>query len=334
MDMPALAGLRVGCVAPLGFIQMRLDMLGLLHSTGTDLVVQPLAQASTTVPLVVLILCVVAGLGTVLVLPSPRRASLRRLGGVACLLAGLVGIVLLIRHAAGLPGESGQIGFYFWAFSILAIFGAFRVVTHPRPVYSALYFILAVMAGAGLFVLLHAEFMAAALVIIYAGAILVTYVFVIMLAAQAGGAEKPLAGLAEYDRVSREPVFAAAVGFVLMGVLIVLIFDQSQAAVERANPEFPTAAVMKTDMVVEGSTQKLGYYLFNHQILNLELAGLMLTMAMVGSVVIARRRVVDAVVTTDEAVLELQPVQLVSDNPHRVPIDETKDPRQKAYPEQ
>ena len=63
--------------------------------------------------------------------------------------------------------------------------GAIRVVTHPKPVYSALYFVLTVFASAGLFVLLWAEFMAAALVLIYAGAILVTYVFVIMLAAEA-----------------------------------------------------------------------------------------------------------------------------------------------------
>ncbi len=60
-----------------------------------------------------------------------------------------------------------------------------RVVTHPAPVYSALYFILTVFASAGLFVLLSAGFMAAALVLIYAGAILITYVFVIMLASQA-----------------------------------------------------------------------------------------------------------------------------------------------------
>ena len=74
-------------------------------------------------------------------------------------------------------------GVYFWIFSAIALVGAVRVVTHPRPVYSALYFVLTVFATAGLFVLLWAEFMAAALVLIYAGAILVTYVFVIMLAA-------------------------------------------------------------------------------------------------------------------------------------------------------
>ena len=84
-------------------------------------------------------------------------------------------------------------------------------------------------ATAGLFVLLEAEFIAAALVLIYAGAILVTYVFVIMLASQAGSDDKPTPAqkMVEYDHVSREPLAAAAVGFALMGVLLFLIFDKA-----------------------------------------------------------------------------------------------------------
>ena len=58
---------------------------------------------------------------------------------------------------------------------------------HPRPVYSAVYFVLVVLATTGLCVLAAAEFLAAALVIVYGGAIMVTYIFVIMLAQQAPG---------------------------------------------------------------------------------------------------------------------------------------------------
>src|SRR5436305_5171695 len=90
---------------------------------------------------------------------------------------------MLVRERAGTA--AGQMNLYFWIFSGVGIVGAIRVITHTRPVYSALYFVLTVFATAGLFVLLWAEFMAAALVLIYAGAILVTYVFVIMLAAEA-----------------------------------------------------------------------------------------------------------------------------------------------------
>lgn len=305
-------------------------MLGFFHAAGSVLGANASAPLLGALPLTVLILCIVAGVGTVLVLPARRKASVRKIGGLLSLLAGLIGLVLLIRYAARLPGETTTTGVYFWIFAVLAIFGAFRVVTHPRPVYSALYFVLAVMASAGLFVLLRAEFMAAALVIIYAGAILVTYLFVIMLAAQTMATDKPLAGLAEYDIVSREPILASAIGFLLMAVLIVLIFDQSQAVPVPVGPDSPPAP---GGLIVEGSTQSLGQYLFNHQLLSLELAGLMLTMAMVGSIVIARRRVVDAVVVTEEPTMELAPFTPASDDPHSIPVDGSFNPRQKAYPE-
>ena len=130
----------------------------------------------------------VAGVSTFLLLPGRRSVSIRRLGGAILLLCGLILGLDLIRFGA----ETGRyVNVYFWIFSAIAIFGAVRVVTHPRPVYSALYFVLTVFATAGLFILLWAEFMAAALVLIYAGAILVTYVFVIMLAAEASAPAHP-----------------------------------------------------------------------------------------------------------------------------------------------
>src|SRR3954451_19517067 len=142
-----------------------------------------LAQSVPISPLVILVLCVVAGVGTVLLLPSRREASFRNIGAVVLLAAGLILVALMVRMTAG--QAQGGMGPYFWIFSAISIIGAIRVITPPKPVYSALYFVLTVFASAGLFLLMWAEFMAAALVLIYAGAILVTYVFVIMLAAEA-----------------------------------------------------------------------------------------------------------------------------------------------------
>src|SRR6266480_4416755 len=191
-----------------------------------------LAQSVPLSPLVILVLCVIAGGGTVLLLPSRREASFRKVGGVILLAAGLIFAALLLRLTAG--AAQGGMGPYFWIFSAIAIFGAIRVVTHTKPVYSALYFVLTVFASAGLFLLLWAEFMAAALILIYAGAILVTYVFVIMLAAEAsapGASTRGATGvreqLADHDAVSREPVIASAVGFALLGVLLLVIFDKA-----------------------------------------------------------------------------------------------------------
>ena len=117
-----------------------------------------------------MLLCAVAGVGTVLLLPSRREAPLTKIGGAIVLAAGLIFVAILVRFSAG-SGAAGM-GAYFWIFSGIAIVAAIRVITHPKPVYSALYFVLTVFASAGLFLLLWAEFMAAALILIYAGAIL------------------------------------------------------------------------------------------------------------------------------------------------------------------
>src|SRR3954463_14692126 len=191
-----------------------------------------LAQSVPISPLVILVLCVVAGVGTVLLLPSRREASFRNIGAVILLAAGLILVALMVRMTAG--QAQGGMGPYFWIFSAIAIIGAIRVITHAKPVYSALYFVLTVFASAGLFLLLWAEFMAAALILIYAGAILVTYVFVIMLASEATPQAGPMAGLNEHDVISREPLLACAVGYTLMGVLLFVIFDKYQSVAPRA----------------------------------------------------------------------------------------------------
>lgn len=283
-----------------------------------DLMVHPLAQSQVPIaPAVILVLCVVAGVGTIMLMPSRREAATRNIGGIVLLTSGLILGALLSRWAASVGG----MGVYFWIFSAIALVGAVRVITHPKPVYSALYFVLTVFATAGLFLLLKAEFMAAALVLIYAGAILVTYVFVIMLAAEASSAN----AFTEHDSVAREPVIASAAGFALMGVILFVIFDKSQSLA----PAGGTATG-----IVTGSTQQLGEYLFTNQLINLELAGLILTIAMIGAIVIARRRVeVEVGGGEDSGEVVLGLATPVNDDPHSIPVVGTTNSRQKAYPE-
>ncbi|MGD1278247.1 MAG: NADH-quinone oxidoreductase subunit J [Tepidisphaeraceae bacterium] len=313
-------------------------MLG-IQSTSLPPMPLLLADGAVIAPLAILVLCVVAGVGTILLLPSRRQPGQRKLGGALLLAAGLILAALLVKTAAG-QDVSGT-GPYFWIFSAIALAGAMRVITHPRPVYSALYFVLTVFASAGLFVLMYAEFMAAALVLIYAGAILVTYVFVIMLAASAQSQSQTalgggLAGLTECDVVSREPLVAACIGFALMGVLLFLIFDKAgQIAPPPSPAAVPAAAVAAPDAEsIHGSTQALGAYLFTDQLVNLELAGLILTVAMVGAIIIARRRVPsveDAFEPSSETITAaLTPL---SDDPHSIPVYGTTNPAQKAFPE-
>jgi NADH-quinone oxidoreductase subunit J len=296
-----------------------------------------------------------------LLLPSRREAPITKIGAVILLAAGLIFAAVLVRYAAG-AGGSG-LNAYFWIFSTIGLVGAIRVITHPKPVYSALYFVLTVFATAGLFLLLWAEFMAAALVLIYAGAILVTYVFVIMLAAEAAPAGAAARGLSDHDAVAREPVLACAVGFALMGVLLFVIFDKAQG-IDRPSelfvgggdnkvPTVPASAnaalpnvklnysykdpYSNEQSIVSGATQELGEFLLKKHLVSLELAGLILTISMIGSIVIARRNVwreapgVEYIDEKPEVVLG--PSTPVDDNPHSLPVVGTFNPRQKAYPE-
>ncbi len=251
---------------------------------------------------------------------------MRALGGIVLVSSGIILAVTLAKLASG-------VGAYFWIFSAIAVLAAVRVITHSKPVYSALYFVLTVMASAGLFVLMNADFMAAALVLIYAGAILVTYVFVIMLAAEAspGGTTGMHEQVAEHDAVSREPIVASAVGFALLGVVLFVLFDRSPAL-----PPPPVATPVTAGFVPVGGTQKLGNYLFQTQLVNLELAGLILTVAMVGAIVIARKRVVNPAADAERMAgreVLVAPMTPIDDNPHSIPVVGTENPRQKEYPE-
>ncbi|HEY1922137.1 MAG TPA: NADH-quinone oxidoreductase subunit J [Tepidisphaeraceae bacterium] len=295
---------------------------------------QPLADAGSGLyliqPTVILILCVAGGIGTVLLLPSRKQSP--KVGGLLLIITGLIFALILFRTVVG--RATSDTGPYFWIFSAITIVGAIRVITHPRPVYSALYFVLTVFASAGLFVLMYAEFMAAALVLIYAGAILITYVFVIMLAASAQtvGDRSPLAGLAECDTQSREPFTAACVGFALMGVLLFVIFDKAG----QLGP-FPVAAApigASAEEQVHGSTQSIGQYLFQSQMVNFELAGLILTVAMVGAIVIARRKVVDINQRFEPSVETITAnATPVNDDPRSIPVYGTTNPKQKSFPQ-
>lgn len=325
-----------------------LDLLLAQVAVNTATVAAPASApvpAGPVSPIAILSLCILGAVGVGLLLPADRSVTLRRLGGALLAAAGLILGILILRHVQHLS-LAGETGAYFWAFAAIAIVSATRVITHPRPVYSALYFVLTVFASAGLFVLLWAQFMAAALVLIYAGAVLVTYVFVIMLAAESSGAgagerNTATAGIAEVDRVSRDPFLAGAIGFTLLGVLLMVVFDGASAVQtgSQATSLTPVASsvLLPNSPKVEGDTQELGALLYQKHIVSVQLAMLLLTLAMTGAVVIARRRIVSAddaapvIKVTPEPVAG--PAAPTDDDPHTIPVYGTQDPRAKEYPQ-
>jgi len=212
-----------------------------------------------------IILLTLGGVGLYLAMPGGRlnvgRAALVVLAGAAAVLVAFV-----------LPRTGGGVErVWFILMALVGLWGAIRVITHRKPVYSALYFILVIVAVTGLMVLAQAEFLAVALVIIYAGAILVTYIFVIMLAQQEGGP-------ALYDRQAREPFIGVLTGFVLLGTIAGRVFMEKGSA-----PLMEKAAA--------GTVESVGTHLLTQFVVGLELAGVLLLAAMVGAIAIARRRV-------------------------------------------
>lgn len=297
------------------------------------LLAQVSAAASTSpfgsyAPALPLALCVLAGAATWMMLPRPSGSRTLAYVGTGLGLIAFATLALILIQWAAVANSVTTV--YFWLFSFIALAASVRVITHPEPVYSSLYFVLTVFASAGLFVLMWAEFLAMALVIIYAGAILVTYTFVIMLASEASGEgivskltarQKPEPF--EHDVTPRSPLLACLGGFVTMGALISVILDKSSAMTSRG-PLLPADSAKLT-----GGIQQLGVYLFTQQAVALELAGLILTLAMVGAMMIARKRIL---ITDDEidqpldrpTIDEFQPGD---DNPHSISVFGITGPR-------
>jgi NADH-quinone oxidoreductase subunit J len=174
-----------------------------------------LASASLASPILLYVGCALGVLGLALALP--RKGLSPQVIGALIAGAGLGAIFI----ALGVANPEHLPNYNFYIFSAIALGASLRVISHPRPVYAALYFILTILASCGLYVLLSAEFMAFALVIVYAGAILITYLFVIMLATETPTADA-VEALSDYDRYSREPAFAAVIGLILLAGLTTL----------------------------------------------------------------------------------------------------------------
>ena len=95
------------------------------------------------------------------VLAMPRRGLSPQLIGAMVAAIGL-GLALL---SIGLKAGPNAPSVFFYVFAFVLLGASLRVITHPRPVYAALYFILTILASAGLYVILAAEFLAFALII-------------------------------------------------------------------------------------------------------------------------------------------------------------------------
>lgn len=155
-----------------------------------------------------------AALGLVavyLLLPRPR--PILRVFGILLAFLAVVGAGFVLLNFSGRPVYDTL--FYFFAF--IAVVSGGMLVTQRNPVHAALSFSLVVLSTCGLFLILAAPFLMAATIIVYAGAIIVTFLFVIMLAQQQG--------LSNADSRSREPGLTTLACFVLLPTLLYIILQ-------------------------------------------------------------------------------------------------------------
>lgn len=215
----------------------------------------------------------VGGVGIYLLLPNPEAARTR--SGAVIGLLGALGLFTVLATRVILPTDTTA---YFYLFAGIAVLSGARMITHGKPMYSALYFVLTVISVSALLVLLHAEFLAVALIIVYAGAILVTYLFVIMLARQSGS---PV-----YDRRSREPFLAVFVGFVLTAA----IAGRGEALVPvTVNGATVTAQVQDSEPL--SNTTAIGRVVMTRYVVALEIAAVLLLVSMIGAIAVSRKKV-------------------------------------------
>ena len=229
--------------------------------------------------------------------------------GVLIVAAGLVTFCLLSGKAQSELADD----IMFWVFAIGALMSGVLMITARNPVYAALWFALATLSTCGLFLLQHAPFLAAATIIVYAGAVIVTFLFVIMLAQQSGAAG--------YDQRSSQSLLATISAFVLLGAIsltlqsekieivrpVVVAADlpaESRAATANMGmalsadlastevaPVMPGNVMSKADAKHPvGNLKGLGKSLFGDYLFLVELAGTLLLVASIGAIAIAPRR--------------------------------------------
>jgi NADH-quinone oxidoreductase subunit J len=158
---------------------------------------------------------------------------------------------------------------FFYIFAFLTLLCGVLVIANPftrNPVTSAMFLVLTIVSMAGLFIQLHAFFLAAVQVLVYAGAVMVLFVFVIM-----------LLDLKEEERRKIKGLMAAlgAVAVAMIAVAMIRTITQDPASQEAA--------------LVEGSTRVLGERLFKNFALPFEILSLLLLVAMIGTVLLSKR---------------------------------------------
>ncbi len=161
----------------------------------------------------------------------------------------------------------------FYVFSAVLLFAAFRVITARSPVYAALFLVLAFFNAACVWMLLRAEFLAIVLVLVYVGAVMVLFLFVVMM-------------LDVGSEALREGFWTHFPVAALVGVVIAL----EMAAVLLPGFRLTDAPVTDALALKAGNTKMLGFEVYTRYLYPLQIAAVLLLVAIIAAIALTLRQ--------------------------------------------
>jgi NADH-quinone oxidoreductase subunit J len=191
---------------------------------------------------------------------------------------------------------SGWEAIFFWVFSIAAIFAGLLTVMARNTIHSALFLISTLVSVAALFILLHAEFIAGVQILVYVGGVMVLFLFVIMLV-NVGSEERGSEEIFNRPRqVTTSVIFCA-----LLVAGLIYAINQGYAGLERRDADRIQAATASNQIRDRGlaksatgasritkDAERMGSSLYRYGSLPFEIASVLLLVAIIGSVMLAR----------------------------------------------
>ena len=164
----------------------------------------------------------------------------------------------------------------FYIFSAVILLTSLMVITSKNPVHSVLFLILTFFNGAGLFIILHAEFLAMILIIVYVGAVAVLFLFVVMMLDFKISLDK--------NNILKYLPIGFFVGVVFVSELIIVLINTK---FDLSNIHILVNPMIKFENLT--NTEAIGSILYTDYILYFQLSGVILLVAMIGSIVLTLR---------------------------------------------
>jgi NADH-quinone oxidoreductase subunit J len=185
---------------------------------------------------------------------------------------------------------------FFYAFSAILLFAAFRVITARNPVHAALFLVLSFFQAAMLWMLLKAEFLAITLVLVYVGAVMVLFLFVVMM--MDIGAEGLRQGFWKHFPLA-----------VVLGVLIALEMSAVLMGGFRISEEPKPVSALGLGAGEYSNTRELGKLLYTEYVYPLEIAAAILLVAMIAAIALTLRRRKDSKFVSPSDQVRVRPNQ-------------------------